>query len=88
MRILAQTAAGGTALVAVDGDDLPVGQAHPSLYQPVRIYHADRDELTEPLWLGSALKFLGGYLEEVRLDGSHHARVLTRVAELAARRPE
>ena len=82
MRILAQTATGGTVLVGVDGDELPVGHAHPTLYKPVRLYHADGDELTEPLWLGSALKFLGGYLEEPNLDRVDEERVLTRVAEL------
>jgi hypothetical protein len=30
-----------------------------ALYQPLRLYYADRDALTPPLWLGSALKFLG-----------------------------
>jgi hypothetical protein len=84
VRLLAQTPAGTTVLVAVGSDRLPVGGGFdPSLYKPVRIYHADRDELTEPLWLGSAMKFLGGYLKEPRLDAEE--RVLARVIELAAR---
>ncbi len=81
-RILAHTASGDTLLVVVDGDELPVGPHAAALYQPVRLYHADRDVLTEPLWLGSALKFLGGYLEEPRLDEPDEERVLARVAEL------
>ena len=83
MRVLAQSAAGGTVLVAVEGDELPVGGFDPALYQPVRLYHTDRDELTGSLWLGSALKFLGGYLAEPALDEAEERRVLARVSELA-----
>ena len=85
IRILAHTASGDTVLVTVDGDEMPVGHAPPTLYQPVRIYHADRDELTEPLWLGSALKFIGGYLEEPSVDDDQLERVLARIGELAGR---
>jgi hypothetical protein len=85
VRILAHTAGGGTVVVAVEGDELPIGPHDPSLYQPVRLYHADRDELTGPLWLGSAVKFLGGYLEEPVLDEADQLRVLARVAALLAR---
>ena len=69
-------------LVAVDGDELPVGPYDARLYQPVRLYHSSRDELTDPVWLGSALKFLGGYLGEPHLEPSEQERVLGRVAAL------
>jgi hypothetical protein len=81
-RILGHTASGQTMLVAVDGDELPTGPYDASLYQPVRLYHADRDELTEPVWLGSALKFLGGYLWQPQLEPSEQERVFARVAAL------
>jgi hypothetical protein len=42
--------------------------------------HVGRDELTEPLWLGSALKFLGGYLEGADLAGDEQERVPAKVA--------
>lgn len=84
VRIVAHTARGGTVLVAVEGDELPIGSLDPALYQPVRLYHADRDELSEPLWLGSVLKFLGGYLEEPDLDGAERERIVARVAGLLA----
>ena len=83
IRILAHTASGDILLVAVGGDELPAGHAHPSLYQPVRLYHADRDVLSEPVWIGSALKFLGGYLEEPTLEPAEGHRVLARITELA-----
>jgi hypothetical protein len=85
-HILAHTAAGTTVLVAVEGDELPTGPYNAALYQPVRLYHADRHELTAPLWLGSALKFLGGYLEESSLDEADVERVLQRVTELVVTR--
>jgi hypothetical protein len=59
IRILGLTASGDTVVVAVDGDELPQGHAHTSLYQPVRLYYADRDWLSEPLWLGSVLRGAG-----------------------------
>jgi hypothetical protein len=67
---------------------LAVGGFNPELYQAVRLYHADRDLLTEPVWLGSALKSLGGYLEEPRLDAAEMERPLARIAERAAVSPE
>jgi hypothetical protein len=79
VRILAHTSGGGTMLVTVSGDELPVGRFDSSLYQPVRLYHRDRDWLTGPLWLGSALKFLGGYLEETTLHEDEEQRILDRV---------
>jgi hypothetical protein len=81
VRILAATPRGGTILVTVEGDEPPTGGPHdPALYQPVRLYHTDRGQLTEPLWLGSALKFLGGYLEEPALDEAAEELVRSRVA--------
>jgi hypothetical protein len=72
-------------LVAVEGDELPGGGFDPSRYQSVRIYNAGRDELTAPLWLGSALKFLGGYLQRPAV-AAEEERVLARVANLLAAR--
>ena len=82
VRIIAQTAAGTTVLVAVDGDELPVGGFGAVLYDPVRLYDVRLDTLSNPLWLGSALKFLGGYLEHPHLDEREAERTLARVAEL------
>jgi hypothetical protein len=85
VRILAHTAGGGTVLVTVEGDELPSGPHEPALYRPVRVYHVDRDELSEPVWIGSALKVLGGYLEELMLEPAEAERVLARITELAGR---
>ena len=52
----------------------------------MRIYDSRRHELTAALWLGSALQFFGGYLEEPSLDGSDEERLLARVGELACSR--
>ena len=82
VRVLAHTPVGGTVLVAVKGDDLSVGVLDSALYQPVRLYHADRDELSQPLWLGSAVKFLGGYIEASALNPAREEHVRTRVAAL------
>jgi len=49
VRILAQTSAGDTVLVAVEGDELPVGGFDPALYQPVRIFDVRHGTLSEPL---------------------------------------
>ncbi len=71
-RMLAHTSGGRTALVAVDG--VPIRAFDPELYQAVRLYHADRDELTGPLSLGSVLNHLGGYLDDPTLSPTEEER--------------
>ncbi len=80
-RIIAQSP--GDVFVVCEGDKLPTGPYDARLYLPVRRYDLRLDTLTEPVWLGSALKFLGGYLAEPALDEAEERRVLARVSELA-----
>ena len=82
VRIIAQSP--GDVFVVCEGDELPTGPYDARLYLPVRRYDLRLDTLTEPVWLGSALKFLGGYLAEPSLDANDEQRVLSRVAALLA----
>ena len=76
-RLLAQTTGGGHFLVAAGQGDL-------GPFTPARVYDVRRDSLSDELWLGSFVKFLGGYLEDVALDDAEGERLLARIAELVA----
>ena len=51
-------------------------------YTPARAYDAARDTLSQEAWLGSFMKFTGGYLDDPGLNAEEETRVLDRVAEL------
>ncbi|HUF02445.1 MAG TPA: hypothetical protein VMN35_08475 [Gaiellaceae bacterium] len=85
MRIVAVV---DTSVIVVTGEEavsfagIPPARDDSPLYLPARLYDRARDELSDEVWLGSILKFVGGHFEEPRLDPAEEERVLARVAAL------
>ena len=75
----------GDDLIVVTGEvaqTLPARGADSPLLLPARRYDPLRDSLSEEMWLGSFVKFGGGYFTEPGLDAEGEQRVLDRVAAL------